>query len=220
MMGMRDLSPAEVARIRAALLSQDSEFGPRNVALFECGVLTGGRISELLQLRVRNVYDVKAGVFHEAVTFERRTTKRKRAGRSIPVSDLLDTLVRYWPWLQGFHGTLEADDPLFPSRKSTLGGRLHRVQGYRILKAAFRAAGITGNTGTHSLRKTFAMSVLDSGGGLHELQALLGHASLESTGHYVRARHARLQQIMMAVGRHLAGEGVETPAGHVVPLAG
>ena len=58
----------------------------------------------------------------------------------------------------------------------------------QVVKRAFRAAGIAegkNKNGPHTLRHTFATQYLRGGGGIFQLQKLMGHASLRSTMIYV-----------------------------------
>ena len=64
----------------------------------------------------------------------------------------------------------------------------------RVYNRLFRRAGITGSKlGPHTLRHTFGTSYIRSGGGVRQLQYILGHERIETTMIYV----------------HLAGQDVQ-----------
>jgi site-specific recombinase XerD len=59
---------------------------------------------------------------------------------------------------------------------------------------------MTGRLGTHSLRKTFAMTVHEQlGRALHHTQQALGHVNISSTLHYLPVAEVEIQQAIVAV---------------------
>jgi integrase len=66
---------------------------------------------------------------------------------------------------------------VFPGR---FGGH-KTIQNNRALEAAFRRAGVT-DVSSHNLKKTFATRLLSRGAAITDVQHLLGHASVKTTG--------------------------------------
>lgn len=62
----------------------------------------------------------------------------------------------------------------------------------QIVKTAAKKAGIRKNIHPHTLRHSFATHIIESGRSVTEVQALLGHASLETTMVYVHAASPKL----------------------------
>ena len=157
MIGCPALSPKE---LRLALANLKGRFALRDRALVTLGVRTGLRISELLALRVGQVWDGKTTVARFYVA--RRATKGQRAGASIVLHPDAAKAVTRWIKVGGLaanpHGYL------FPSQKHG-GGRLGRKSAWEILHPAFLRAGVMGMAGTHCLRKTFANNVHKALGG-------------------------------------------------------
>jgi integrase len=81
---------------------------------------------------------------------------------------------------------IEPEVPLFLSRKSLR--PISRQQAWRVLRAAYLAAGIYGPDfalGTHSMRKTYADRMYSHYGDIFKVQKALGHASPASTVSYL-----------------------------------
>ena len=143
MKGARELSDEEVIML---VHSFSGKYAYRNRALFILGCCTGARVSELLSLNVGDVWQY--GRVVDAVYFERRNTKGRKEGRSIPlVSDAQEAITELIAWLnqEGF-STLKTA-PLFPSQK---GGRLKRRQALQVIDDAKNAAQLTGKVTSHS----------------------------------------------------------------------
>lgn len=178
MRGCRPLTELEINRL-LDLLSPPR--WRRERALVVLGIRTGLRLSSMLSLRVADV--ALAGRIQPRIRVRRAATKGKRAGYDMPLHPQAVAA------LQAHFDSLP--DPathayLFPGRRP--GTRLSRSAGWRAIKAAFRAAGIDGaplETGTHSLRKTFAQRIYTALG--HDLVRTcyaMRHASVETTVEY------------------------------------
>lgn len=86
-----------------------------------------------------------------------------------------------WPWQFLFPGRSPSRDP------ETGIVRRHHVHEDTLAKALKRAARLSGlskRITAHTLRHSFATAFLEAGGGVHQLQELLGHKSLETTEIY------------------------------------
>ena len=191
MKGCRPLSEEEVT---AVLNSFTGTCAKRDRALFVLGLKTGFRISELLSLRVKDV--VHGSRLADRVAVARRSMKGKVEGRAVVLHP--DAKEALGAWLQERGEAAKPDSFLFASRK---GQRpISRVQAWRILDAAFAAAGVEGQTGTHSMRKTFAGRVYDAlGEDIFRLQQALGHRSINSTTAYLSFREEDVDAAILAI---------------------
>jgi integrase/recombinase XerD len=88
----------------------------------------------------------------------------------------------------------KSTDPLFVSGND---GRLHRGNLYRMIRQWGDRVGIE-RANVHRFRHTFAITFLRNGGGVFELQALLGHEELHTVTTYVKLA----QQDIDAAQRH------------------
>lgn len=154
----------------------------RNRAIIGIGLYTGLRISEILALRISDVYLNNQIVDYMYV--RKGITKGKNIAFSTPINiHLRDILLGYINSL-----TSARDGYLFVSRVCS-GKPLTRFQGHKILKQAFAKAGIDesqGPLGTHVMRKTFANRVYKAL--RHDLVATkvaLRHQHLSSTEKYL-----------------------------------
>lgn len=122
------------------------------------GVSIGGRVSELLALKVSDVWQNEQPVTD--FQFDRSIVKGGETSRTIPVNSdgrtAIDALIR---WYKNYFGSVDADTSLFLGRKNGTTGKIVSVKRqaiHRILKSAFEKAGLNGKLATHTLRKTFA----------------------------------------------------------------
>ena len=133
---------------------------PRDRALLLVVLDCGLRLGEVTSLRREYVKDGWLVV------------QGKSGDRQVPVSDELTTLLT----------ELGEGDYLWIGKK----GPLTRSGVQMAYRRMFGRAAITGTkTGPHSLRHTFATYYLRAGGGVRQLQAILGHQDIETTMIYV-----------------------------------
>jgi len=129
MIGCPALSPKE---LKLALASLKGRYALRNRVLIILGVRSGLRISELLALKVGQVWNGQKVVTRFYIT--RDATKGKHSGASIVMHpDAAETLTH---WVES--GTL-IDGPtgyLFPSQRRE--GRLGRKAAWKVLHRAFK----------------------------------------------------------------------------------
>ena len=193
MQGCRALSEAELIQVPQAFTGLGAL---RNKALFVVGHRTGFRISELLSLTVGDVWQHGQVVTH--VTVRRRQMKRHLAGRVVRLHP--EAREALWAWLAHWQGrTLHPSQVLFPSRKGT-NRPITREHANASLQQAFRACGLTGPLGPHSMRKTFALRFYQqSGGNLLKLQRALGHKWVSTTQQYIDINDAEIDAVILAM---------------------
>lgn len=173
MIGCRPLTRKEMK----ALLKVVAE--KRDKALIALGFCTGFRISGLLSLKIKDIM-APNGQFLDFVTLPAKHSKNKK-GLSLPLNtDAKKTLKGLINHLQKRQLKLGLDTPLFVGRESQ-SKPISRQRAWQILKELFAKAGIFGQTGCHTLRKTFAKLLKDSGATLEKIQKALGHKSITST---------------------------------------
>jgi integrase len=174
----------------------------RNLLLLKLGCGTGYRISELLALRVRDVWNGREAA-HE-ITISRRHLKGGRGaylrsvrGRRVPLAEpVREAIQRHLARI----GTDNPDRALFSTTQAQ-GEPMDRSAVFRVLTEACRRCGIdTTRISTHSLRKTFVGRIYKASN--HDListQRIVGHTSPATTARYLETDAAQLDALMLAV---------------------
>jgi integrase len=194
MKGCRALTADEVA---AADKAFSGAYAVRDRALFVLGIKSGFRISELLSLKVGDVW--QHGQFLDRVTVQRRHMKGKWQGRSVILHPEAKAALATWLMAMPRHGAVTPDTYLFQSRKG-VNRPLRRGQAGHILRQAYAAAGLTGMIGCHGMRKTFGQRVYEkSGRDLRATQHAMGHKSPASTAAYLAVDEQAIDTIILAL---------------------
>jgi integrase/recombinase XerD len=156
----------------------------RDLAFLATSLLTGLRLSELLQLNVGSI-DGRDG--------ERRikVIGKGRKERTVPVETPLEALLTTYlaTRLERFPSVkLTPRAPLFVDRH---GNRLREGGARYLVKQSLRHAGlgnrVPAGAMVHALRHTFATRLAEDGASATEIQALLGHESLNTSQGYIDA---------------------------------
>lgn len=187
-------------RLRSVLMTCD----PRNRLLIELGFETGLRVSELLGLRMGDVWRSGAPVRVLAVTRKRLKGgrgERARAVRSrtVPLNArALAVLHEHF----GDSSSLEKDTPLFPSRQGA-GGAITRRQATRVIRKIFLLAGCDPSRvwAGHSLRRRFVRRVYDATKDINVTRAAVGHRHIATTELYLGLVEDEAYAAILAIGR-------------------
>jgi integrase len=146
----------------------------RNYAMIVLGVCTALRISDLLRLTWKDVYDEKSGNFRSHVTLtERKTGKQKTIALN---RQAVRALRLYFPHRRGEY--------VFANNRKE-GAAISRIQAWRIIRAAAEAIGAMGCIACHSLRKTFGYHAWRAGVLPVMLMDIYNHSSFEITRRYL-----------------------------------
>ncbi|ASR51210.1 tyrosine-type recombinase/integrase [Blastomonas fulva] len=151
----------------------------------------GLRVGEVSALKVRDI-DSKRMVLR---------IERGKGGRyrNAMLPEGLLVLLREW-WRAGRQqGVLHADSWLFPGRSALL--PISTRQLYRVVVEAAEAADITRRVGPHTLRHSFATHLLEDGVDIRVIQALLGHAKLNTTAFYTQVATKTMRAVISPLDR-------------------
>ena len=149
---------------------------PRDYLLFTLGINTALRISDLLSLRVCDVWEEESGeVKNFLILRERKTGKDQRIKLNAAAREAIEFYLS--------QAKFSPSDWLFKSPHVET--PLSRVQAWRLLNKWAREVGLTDRIGTHTLRKTWGYHARKQGVPLELIQAKLGHSSPAITRRYI-----------------------------------
>lgn len=160
--------------------------GYRDKTMLELLYATGMRVSELVNVPVKNV-DMKM----QYVIVMGKGSKE----RMLPLGrTALHYLERYLSVVrpQLLHGKPDAAAELFVTG---WGGPMTRERFYEIIVAYGKSAGISKRVTPHMLRHSFATHLLNNGTDLRIVQELLGHADISTTQIYTHLDVERLREV-------------------------
>lgn len=151
---------------------------PKHYAIVALLYGAGLRISELLALKMRDI------------DFCRSTIVVKQGkGRKDRITLLPNELV---PTLQKQAETKSAEEYVFTSKR---GKKLQSRTVQKVLEQSAQRAEIKKHVTPHTLRHSFATHLLEAGTDIRYIQALLGHAKLETTQRYTHVAVGTLERI-------------------------
>ena len=204
---MKGTRPLDNNEIRTVAEGFDGVFAVRNRGLFVLGVSTGGRISELLSLKVADVWQNDTPVTD--LLFDRSIVKGGEVSRAVPVNadgrDAIEALIR---WHTECFGDVDSDRFLFPSRQST--GAIDRRTAHEALKKAFEEAGLNGKLATHTMRKSFAQRLYDQTADIFAVQEMLGHKSVATTQSYLGVNYTTVREAVEKMAFSATDRDIDT----------
>jgi integrase/recombinase XerD len=157
--------------------------GQRNKAIIEVLFSCGLRVSELVQLKLSNLYLDEQYV---------RVFGKGSKERLIPISSKAIKELDYW-FMDRNLMTIKPgeEDYVFLNRR---GSHLTRTMILIMIKQQAKEAGIQKTISPHTLRHSFATSLLEGGADLRAIQAMLGHESIGTTEIYTHIDMSTLRQ--------------------------
>jgi integrase/recombinase XerD len=178
------LSPESVKKLLAA--PQPAErFFLRDRALLETLYATGSRASEVVGLRLEDLY-LDSGFC--------KCHGKGNKQRVVPLGRPARQAVQ--AYLEELRPKLAAAVPNAPWVFVSRGGRaLTREMLWILVKKYVRRAGLNPRVSPHTLRHSFATHLLAGGADLRTVQELLGHANIRTTQQYTHVDRDRLKAI-------------------------
>lgn len=167
------LTVEEIDRIIATVDRSKAE-GQRNRAILETLYSCGLRVSELVNLKLSDLY------FDEGfIKVEGKGNKQ----RLIPISPrAINEIKLYFTDRNQIEVKSGHEDFVFISLRR--GKRLSRIMIFHMIKELAQQASITKNISPHTFRHSFATHLLEGGANLRAIQCMLGHESIATTEIY------------------------------------
>ena len=151
----------------------------RNYVLITMGINTALRISDLLELRWKDVWNYGRRCFKKHLAVEEKKTKKQQ------IIYLNMACISALQLLRKQAGDdVDAEWYLFQSR---VGNNQHigRNRAYSLIKHAWNELGYEGNISCHSLRKTFGYHAWQNGISPAVIMTIYNHSSMEITKRYL-----------------------------------
>lgn len=167
------LSLEEIDRIIAAIDLSKPE-GQRNKAIIETLYSCGLRVSELVNLKISNLY------FDDEFI---RIVGKGDKERLVPIGQKAMKEIRFYFQDRNLLSNIDkaSENTVFLNRR---GKKLTRVMIFTIIKKLAEKAKITKNISPHTFRHSFASHLIDGGADLRAVQEMLGHESIITTEIY------------------------------------
>jgi integrase/recombinase XerD len=182
------LSFPEIEKLLNAIDLSKPE-GARNRAMVEVLYSSGLRVSELVDLKLNNVY-ADSGFL--------RVVGKGNKERLVPIGrDALKFLAIYT-------GEIRGKTPLKSPRKgfeshvflNRNGSKLTRVMVFTIIKKLALDIGLKKTISPHTFRHSFATHLIEGGADLRAVQEMLGHESITTTEIYAHLDRDYLRQVI------------------------
>lgn len=180
------LSTEEVDMIESAIDLSKWE-GQRNLAIIETLFSCGLRVSELVNLKLSNLF------FEEHFL---RVMGKGSKERLVPISDrAIKEIERWFEDRNSMKIKAGEEDYIFLNRR---GAHLTRTMILIMIKQYALAAGIRKTISPHTLRHSFATALLEGGADLRAIQAMLGHEHIKTTEIYMHLdTHTLREEILL-----------------------
>lgn len=179
------LSVAEVDAIESEIDLSLPE-GQRNKAIIEVLFSCGLRVSELCTLKLSDLYLDEGFI---------RVNGKGSKQRLVPISDkAVKELRLYFIDRNTINIKPGYEDFVFISKRKK---NISRIMVFHFLKELVEKAGIHKTVSPHTLRHSFATSLLEGGANLRAIQAMLGHESIGTTEIYLHTDTTRLRDEIM-----------------------
>ncbi len=179
------LSVDEIDSLIAAIDLASNE-GERNRAMLETLYGCGLRVSELVSLKISDLF------FEEGFL---KITGKGNKQRFVPVGNLTQKYIQIYKDYKRTDLNIKKghEDTLFLNRR---GSQLTRAMIFTIIKDLATKIELNKNISPHTLRHSFATHLLENGADLRSIQLMLGHESITTTEIYVHLDRRFLTEVM------------------------
>ncbi|MHA7831343.1 MAG: site-specific tyrosine recombinase XerD [Flagellimonas sp.] len=161
--------------------------GERNRAILETLYGCGLRVSELINLKLSDLY------FDEDFI---KVTGKGNKQRFVPMSEINQKYINIYKKEVRVHLPIqkEHEDYVFLNRR---GKQLTRAMIFTIVKRLAEQIGLKKNISPHTFRHSFATHLLENGADLRAIQQMLGHESITTTEVYMHVNRKHLNKVLM-----------------------
>lgn len=176
------LSVEEVDRMIAATDPSTCD-GQRNRAILETLYSCGIRVSELVNLKMSNIFENEGYIM---------VYGKGRKERIVPIaSSALREIHNYLQYRYELDVKPGFQDYVFLNR---FGRSLSRMMVFNVVKRYAQEAGVQKEISPHTFRHTFATHLLEGGANLRAIQMMLGHEQITTTEIYTKVDRQMLRE--------------------------
>lgn len=159
--------------------------GERNRAIIETLYSCGLRVSELIDLKISDLF------FEEGFI---KVTGKGNKQRFVPIGSSTQNYINIWITIRNHIDVhLNSKDILFLNYK---GGKLTRAMIFTIIKKLVKTSGLQKTVSPHTFRHSFATHLLENGADLRAIQMMLGHESITTTEIYMHVDRSHLSDVL------------------------
>lgn len=168
------------------VLSEDTPLELRNKTMIELAYSSGLRVSELVDLKMKNLH-----LNNGFIEIFGKGNKE----RIVPVGEEAIYLInKYLETARLLYVNSKSKDYVFLTRRGT---NMTRQMFFEIIREKAKLAGITKEISPHKLRHSFASHLLERGIDLRLIQELLGHESISTTEIYTHINNTKLKNVYL-----------------------
>lgn len=161
------------------------EFGQRNKTIIEILYGTGIRVSELINLKLSNIF------FKENII---KVIGKGNKERFVPLGEIASNEMKiYINNRNRLKIDSKSSDILFLNR---YGRGLTRSMIFKIISDASKRVGLDKKISPHTLRHSFATHLIKNGADLRTIQLILGHESITTTEIYTHLDTLHLEEVL------------------------
>jgi integrase/recombinase XerD len=160
--------------------------GMRNKAILETLYGCGLRVSELINLKISDVFEENEFI---------RVTGKGNKERLVPIGSTALKYINIYRQETRVHLPIKRgfEDYIFLNRSGT---RLSRISVFSIVKTLAEKSGLKKSISPHTFRHSFATHLIEGGADLRAVQEMLGHSSITTTEIYTHLDRDYLRGII------------------------
>jgi integrase/recombinase XerD len=168
-------------------IDRSKKEGERNLAIIEVLYGCGLRVTELIELKISEIYWEEGFI---------RIIGKGNKERLVPLGKIASKHLKIYLNEIRVHQKVKDlfVDHVFINKN---GSKISRVMIFKIVKKLTEKAGIQKNISPHSLRHSFATHLVEGGADLRSVQEMLGHQSITTTEIYTHLDKNYLKQAIL-----------------------
>ena len=168
-------------------IDRSKKEGERNLAIIEVLYGCGLRVTELIELKISEIYWEEGFI---------RIIGKGNRERLVPLGEIASKHLKIYLNEIRVHQKVKDlfVDHVFINKN---GSKISRVMIFKIIKKLTEKSGIQKNISPHSLRHSFATHLVEGGADLRSVQEMLGHQSITTTEIYTHLDKKYLKQTIL-----------------------